>query len=213
VTLRDGVWSGESCFIVGGGPSLRPLAAKRLQWVGDSEGQRCIVLNRAVEFVNYPDVWLAVDSVFWRRQKGGAYGTPRVWVDTGDKRPDVDVILPCAAPTSAPNRHSAYAWGQTLAEGVGCGGNSGFAALNLADILGADPIYLLGFDMRGEGGKVTHFHDGYTEKAPSDVLCDRWLESFRWAASRVRARVVVLEVEPGDSRLDCFPKQLASEVL
>lgn len=175
-------------------------------------GVKQVAVNRAGEFFE-ADLWFGMDASYWRKNRALGFSVPRVWVDTGDKRPDVDVILPCAAPASHPNRHSAYAWGRTLAEGIGCGGNSGFAALNLADVLGADPIYLLGFDMKGENGKVTHFHDGYAEKAPSDSLCDRWLDSFRWASERVRAKVVVLEVEPGDSRLDCFEKKLAREVL
>jgi hypothetical protein len=227
VTLTDGMWKGRPALLVGGGPSLRGL---KLSWVNEAllpislddfrdGGERrlghCIAVNRAAEFVNYPDLWLGMDTTYWRKHASAAArcDAPRVWIDHGERRPDVDVVLPCAAPPGTPNRHSALAWGRSLAEGVGCAGNSGFAALNLADVLGADPIYLLGFDMKGEGGVVTHFHDGYAEKAPEDSLCDRWLEAFRWASKQVRARVVVLEVSPGDSRLDCFEKRPAGDVL
>jgi hypothetical protein len=231
-SLADGAWAGRKCLIVGGGASLRAWSAteclspiedetwtlleRRIDYWIQHLGE-AIVLNRAVETLRNRDdytLWMGMDSSFWRRQKPrDGYDVTRVWVDTGDKRPDVDVVLPCAAPVGTPNRHSALAWGRTLAEGVGCGGNSGFAALNLADVLGAETIYLLGFDMKGEGGRVTHWHDGYAEKAPSDSICDRWLEAFRWAATKVRAKVVVLEVQPGDSRLDCFEKRKAEEVL
>lgn len=208
--LRDGMWSGSPCLIVGGGPSLRGFDWKRV-----GHAHRVIAVNRAAEFVYGADVWLGIDRTFWKSNTKGCAVCQRVWVDHGDKMPPfVTDVLPCAAPKEHPNRHSAYAWGRTLAEGVGCGGNSGFAALNLADVLGADPIYLLGFDMRGENGKTANFHDGYTHTKPAaESVYDRFLESFRWAAERVRAKVVVLEVEPGDSRLDCFEKKMAREVL
>ena len=210
--LRDGMWSGSPCLIVGGGPSL----AKWPGWTRRAHAfpGRRLTVNRAEEFVD-GDLWLGVDSVFWRKSAAPrADGDPpRVWIDTGDKKPDVDLILPCAA-KGVPNPHSALAWGRSLEEGVGCGGNSGFAALNLADILGADPIYLLGFDLKGENGKTANWHEGYAHTKPAnESLYDRYLEAFRWAAGKVRSRVVVLEVEKGDSRLDCWEKKPAGEVL
>jgi hypothetical protein len=220
MALRDGMWSGSPCVIVGGGPSLRGFDWARAERLCDA-GTKCISVNRAAEFLE-PDLWLAMDSVYWRKQPARwlpdasgrvTSGAPRVWVDTGDKKPSVDLILPCAA-KGVPNPHSALAWGRSLEEGVGCGGNSGFAALNLADILGADPIYLLGFDLKGENGVTANWHDGYTHTKPAnESLYDRYLEAFRWAATKVRARVVVLETYQGSSRLDCWEKRLAEEVL
>ncbi len=40
------------------------------------------------------------------------------------------------------------------------GGNSAYMALNLAHVMGASTIYLLGVDMCYQSGR-THFHDGY----------------------------------------------------
>jgi len=234
-SLTDGMWAGKPALIVGGGPSLRALHRRRLEWAADAPlpvsvedfrdgGERrqghCIALNRAYEHVNYPDIWFGADAAYWRSAPAALQDTakrtdvPRVWVDHGERDPSVDVVVPCAAPPGTPNRHWSLAWGRSLAEGVGVGGNSGFAALNLADILGADPIYLLGFDLRGENGKTANFHDGYAHTKPAaDSVYDRFLDSFRWAATKVRARVVVLEVQAGDSRLDCWEKRLAGEVL
>jgi hypothetical protein len=199
--------------VVGGGPSLRRFCWDRVE---DFDGP-VVTVNRAQERVS-GNIWLANDSVFWRKKANAPFfpGRPRVWVDTGEKHPGeglVDVVLPCAAPFGTPNRHAALAWGRSLAEGVGAGGNSGFAALNLADVLGAETVYLLGFDLRGEGGKTANWHSGYQEKPANESVYDRFLESFRWAAKHCRARVVVLEVRAGDSRLDCWEKRLAEEVL
>lgn len=177
----------------------------------------CVAVNRSAEMIP-ADFAVGIDSVYWRKKASPPIGSEcqRVWVDHGEKHPGedkVDVVLPCAAPVGTPNRHSALAWGWTLAEGVGCGGNSGFAAMNLADVLGAETVYLLGFDLKGENGRATNFHDGYGDKPAHESICDRWLDAFRWASTRCRAKVVVLEVVEGDSRLDCWEKRLAGEVL
>lgn len=212
--LVDGMWDGRTCIIVGGGPSLRGfdwdrVARAQADFVRYLWGPCVIAINRARESVLAPDLWLAADAQFWRTRPRDGYGCTRVWVDhelLGQAQ--VDVGLRCAAPDGTPNRHWALAWGRSLEEGVGIGGNSGFAALNLADILGASAVYLLGFDMQGG-----NFHDGYGTPGPTENTFRLWIEAFRWAATQVRSKVVVLEVTPGDSKLDCFEKRLAKEVL
>lgn len=207
--LRDGMWSGRDVVVIGGGPSLRGFC-----WQSKlaGAGMNTIGVNRAGEVFGC-DVHIGMDRTYWKQGAEKSVSACRVQVDHGEPRCAVDVVVPCAAPAGTTNRHSALAWGRSLAEGIGCAGNSGFAALNLADVLGAETIYLLGFDMKGEGGLITHWHDGYGEKSPGESLCDRWIAAFAWAAPLVRARVVVLEVRPGDSRLGCFPKHLARGVL
>ena len=224
MTLSDGMWSGQSCLIVGGGPSLRGwegliynrLGRSPIDYAFEAGRFEMIALNHAMTALWSASLWLGVDSVYWRKKAPASSSGNRVWVDHGEKHPGqdkVDLVLPCAAPPGTPNRHWALSWGRSLAEGVGCGGNSGFAALNLADVLGAETVYLLGFDLRGENGRTANWHDGYAEKPANESVYDRFLESFRWASRQCRARVVVLEVKAGDSRLDCWEKRLAEEVL
>ena len=51
-------------------------------------------------------------------------------------------------------------------------------ALNLADIMGADPIYLLGVDCNSVGKDQKNFHDEY-ELAGFDRAGDHQYESFK----------------------------------
>ena len=44
-------------------------------------------------------------------------------------------------------------------DGVYYGKSSGYLAINIAYIMGCNPIYLLGFDLEGK-----HFHDGYGKR-------------------------------------------------
>lgn len=174
-TLKTGMWDGERCFVVGGGPSLRGFDWSRL------DGERVIAVNRAYEVLPRAIV-CSMDLTFWRlkgkyiemlnhcRQSptgGVAPIVPAVHVRVGgEKLPAAgpSQIVPCCV-GDVPNPHLVAAWGSSLEGGLGCGGNSGFTAVNLADVLGARTIYLLGFDMRGEGegllGLQAWWHDGY----------------------------------------------------
>jgi hypothetical protein len=48
-------------------------------------------------------------------------------------------------------------------EGLFHGGNAAYLALNLAHVMGGNPIYLLGVDLCYSDGQ-THFHDGYPKE-------------------------------------------------
>ena len=54
--VHDGDWSGERCFIVGGGPSLRGFDWGRLR------GERVIAVNRAFEQLPFADISVSLDE-------------------------------------------------------------------------------------------------------------------------------------------------------
>jgi hypothetical protein len=68
-------------------------------------------------------------------------------------------------------------------EGVATGGNSGYQATNLAYLLGATEIYLLGFDMRPKGN-INHFHGNHDRRTvynltnPNTNLYRTWIKNF-----------------------------------
>jgi hypothetical protein len=117
-----------------------------------------------------------------------------------------DTVLEIA---SAHDYANPFRWGKSLSEGLYYGANVGMAAINLADILGADPIYLLGFDARPDAERA-HHHGAYppgwtlTERESREVVYRKWHEQFRKIAQMVRARVVNLNPESG---IDAFPKK------
>jgi hypothetical protein len=83
------------------------------------------------------------------------------------------------------------------------GGNSGYQALNLAVLLGARRILLLGFDM---GGEHWHPRHPYGLNNPSEGNFARWLRAFETGLPDLeRAGVEVINATPG-SALNCFPK-------
>lgn len=78
-------------------------------------------------------------------------------------------------------------------EGVATCGNSGYQATNLAYLLGAARIGLIGFDMKP--GKHHHFHGdhrGGTLTNPTDGLYRDWIKGFSEIHEALQAEGVEL---------------------
>ncbi len=91
---------------------------------------------------------------------------------------------------------------RSISEGLFHGNNSGYAAINLALCLGANPIYLLGFDAGYAAGK-THFHEGYPITTAEDKLV-AWVTDYTRlaeAAPLFESSIVNL---CRNSRIQCF---------
>jgi hypothetical protein len=94
-------------------------------------------------------------------------------------------------------------------DGLAWNGNTGAVAINLALLLGADPIYLLGYDMQiSEDGKG-NFHNAYNHK-PNPKTYNRFLRGMRCMASEMKKLFPgrqVINLEDGTSALEVFPKE------
>jgi hypothetical protein len=90
--------------------------------------------------------------------------------------------------------------------------NTGAAAINLALILGASRVFLLGYDccMDVENSarpESTHWHDRRIE-VPQQQHYDRFLNGFRQVAAALPVVFPgrkVFNVSEGSSRIGCFP--------
>jgi hypothetical protein len=177
-----------------------------------------VAVNRAYERVpqRADALLVSMDPGFWREhgeRVASTWAPPAVHIRVGDEQLPLSgptVVIPCCV-TAPPNPQNQAAWGTDLVSGVGCGGSSGYAAVNLADILGADTIYLLGFDLRSEDGRTCNWHDGYHQPRQDAGVYARMIAAFEvGAASRIRARVVNLS---STSALTCFPSADVNDVL
>lgn len=95
------------------------------------------------------------------------------------------------------------------------GSTSGFAALNLAVLLGYTEIALLGFDFQWSGGR-SHFHDGYPTTRPhADAQLAGWVAAFGPVAPQLLERGVNVTnfVGPAGSRLQVFPTRPLGDLL
>lgn len=202
--LREGMWAGRRCFIVGGGPSVANFPLDKLR------GELSIGINKA--FMSFdPSIIFSMDMRFWQwiEEAGGTNGfTPEMRDKFRDYANGLKVWLNVAHVPLPPDMIGVNCcgdkWGSNLHDGIGHGRNSGFAALNLAYLLGANPIYLVGYDMHGENGVQKWFHDGYPIVTP-DTVYKSFREYFDNIAAPVleRTSTKVVNLNP-NSALRCF---------
>lgn len=198
----DGLWAGWRCFIVGGGPSLKSFDFEQLR------GERVIVVNKAFFDVPFADIMFAMDRPFLdlimqgKLNKDGkdyqrafeSFEGAKLWLDISNYSYPLFVYsIPSAGEIG---------WTKSLKEGLYHGQNSGYGALNLAMVLGADPIYLLGYDCsRGPAGEK-NYHDGYPSGGNPDAL-NIFKRAFEAGAALLNGRPRIVNLNP-NSALRCF---------
>lgn len=196
--VADNAWAGQRCFIIGGGESLEDFEFSRLA------GELVIGVNRAYERFDCT-IMFATDAQYHRWIKGGQLGAEakkrfeefkghKVWLDSARY---------CHKGVHRLTGLNGHGLSFSMKAGLKHGGNSGYGALNLAVCLGANPIYLLGFDMKGKGGKQAHWHNGYPVMQP-DAVYKKFKTYFETAAPILKKRgIKVVNLNP-DSALKCF---------
>jgi len=207
--LPDNSWRNQPCFIIGGGPSLTHFKWDQLK------DKLTIGINRVYEKFD-PTIIFGMDPHFVRWVLLGKYGDEakqkfmesrafKVWVLTHKvSLPSYIHILKIWNNYASALRSFPF----SMKEGIGHGSNSGYAALNFAACLGANPIYLLGYDMNHKGNK-THWHDGHPEKhgiEDGKEKMMKFITNLRFAASALKERrIEVVNLNP-ESDLPWFPK-------
>lgn len=211
----DGLWGGKAAFLIGGGPSL-----KDFPWEVLRGAPAIIAVNRAYRECPWADYFFTEDERFVRRF---AIEDPEGWRRfSGLKilhlldeafRPEVLQADPSLF-TIARKRLDKY-WSDRIEDGLSLSSNSMVGAINLAAILGANPIYLLGVDCKVSGGRTSNYHDSYTGDW---VTLDEQYASFKsdfthWVAPHLAKRgIEVVNLNPA-SAVECWLKRDWREVL
>jgi hypothetical protein len=213
--LPPGSWEGRPAFIMGGGPSLEGF-----EW-GKLRGHRTIGVNLAFYKFN-PTITFSMDTRFlnWilnetyepkypgikaKFEKTPAY---KVWCLTYSAKLPADIyIIKVFKNHDFGMRNFSF----NMSEGIGHGNNSGFGALNLAFVLGANPIYLLGYDMSHTETR-THWHEGHPIVQKKDTVEGYKTIFAKWAPKIKEAGVRVINLNP-ESALRCFEFMRQEEVL
>lgn len=192
------IWKGEQVFLIGGGPSLKemdwaPLFLKRNIGLNDA-----YLLGEWVDMCFWTDSpWLEAHRKCLKMFKGykitaqstRPMGLPGVlWVDRRPKG-------------LFPSHRIAWNW------------STGAAAINLALLLGAVQIVLLGYDMKKgpKGEKNWHPNNVSSGETPFN----RFREGFQCVVEKLHQMfpgVEVLNAGP-DSALECFCKVQLKDVL
>lgn len=221
--LSNGQWKGKRCFIIGGGPSLVNINAEKL------ENELTIGINKSFTRFN-TNICYAMDTGFydditykgegekerleinkqWKRYQG-----IKVFLQpTGDKKGKFKLDDNVYVVKRIYEKKVSF----DLAEGI-CGlSNSGIGAIMLACCLGANPIFLCGFDMKVDRKmNKTHWHTGYSKQEISGFA--RSLENYKqmfyefapvWR--QLGIQIINVNTEEGTA-MRCFPIKSFAEVI
>ena len=102
-----------------------------------------------------------------------------------------------------------------LNEGIVGNSNSGLGAMMLAIALGANPIYLLGYDMYIKGDR-THWHEGYPNQDRGKIYdgkLKKYIRRLKEFAPQIEEKgVKIINLNP-ESALKCFSFDILENVL
>jgi hypothetical protein len=207
--LKTGQWKGRRCVVVGSGPSSKPF-------------DRGLLANELTIGVNEEWRWQPTISVHSdvRMLKGDGQKRGLRDEEAYLKSPSIKLYHkghPHREAIEAPaqvyeigsrNTRAGRFWGYTVADGLVYEGNCGLAALNLADILRASPIFLVGFDACAGRGLATHSHDFYPldwRMRQDSHVYRRWISVFTQYAKDIKGEVINVVGVP-ESKIECFRK-------
>lgn len=192
-------WSGYACVIVASGPSAKDcdlsLARGRAKF---------IAINNSWNLAPWADVLYAADHAWWRANEG-CPDFKGMKVSAEQRSSDFGAYH---VDSSKPTDQFSLVKGK-----IGWGGNSGFQALNLAFLFGCNPILLVGYDMRLDGGVHWHGHHTGNLRNPREGNVRRWRNAVDTAASVISdAGVRVVNCSPV-SALQNYEKMPFEEAL
>jgi len=196
-TYIDPVFLGDTIYIVGGGSSLKGFDFEKLK------DKTVIAINKAFLHIPFAQVLYWSDTRFfeWYEKEIEKFKGIKVTCRPQPKRNDIINLL-----------NTGKNGLETMSYGIRDGGNSGYAAINLAYHLGAKTIILLGFDMYTVG-KDTHWHDGYTSTANTEVMSKLMVPNFDTLINPLDKRKVKVYNASPNSKLECFTKITIEESL
>ena len=199
------VWLDVPCCVIGGGESFKQVPVECLV------GKKVIGVNRGAEFFDV-DIWYFGDVSYYEKMEQMIYKD--VNKEGWSRWNSPSVLKVCPSPIT-PYVFKKCVWAvrrllkpeitRDFYNGIYPGGNSGLGALVLAIALGANPIYLLGFDMKM---KVSdHWHSGYPGQ--DKISFKRKLQVYRKEIERLVPLIDKVGVKVynayEDSELKCFP--------
>lgn len=185
---------GKRIFLIGNGSSLKGFDFSIL------EGEESLVMNFGAEFFPKAKYLLFLDLNFVEKGlgiinkfKGEIFAAYRSEAHLRSKKKNMFYFT--IDPKSNPTKN--------FTQGL-FGGNSGMAALNLALIMGCDPIYLLGYDLINDVDNIHFYSDekygrgGYSEKKCRNKALDfeKFIDHF--------PNRKIINLNP-DSNIKCFP--------
>lgn len=193
-------WPGATAFIIAGGPSVTRADVDRLR------GRHVIAINKSYEVAPWAEYWISHDPGDWHDHVAGlarvGFAGKRVTCQKQIRAAGVLQLGRVTPPPFLSLKPTHLAMQRTTVT----------AALNLAFLLGATTIVVLGADMRAADDGRTHHHSPYPY-TPRPGCWDRHMVELQHAGTALAAQgVTVLNASP-ISRITFWPRVTLDEVL
>jgi len=206
--LEGGSCRGQSAVVVGGGPSLRKFDFSTLR-----RKQNIIAINAAFKYIPFADACFSEDVRFVEcfGSELNQFQGKVIWHCLRGIDPERG-LKACPKVTIIREQRDDKYWSTDLTS-LSYSSNSAVGAINLAEILGCDPIYVLGLDCRTDSGVMENFHKEYPQGwEVGAIQAENWRSDFtHWVAPNCKAKVINV-INPGfESSLECWPKISLSE--
>ena len=193
VVVPKPIWSGRDVYIIGGGPSLKDfdwnlLVGKKTIGCNDAY----LLGHEVCKVCIFGDIqWYNNHREGLASYRGLVYGAEPL-LNTKQVEPRIKLL-------------KRYARG-ICTDGVGWNGNTGFTAINLAILLGAAKVFLLGFDMK-RTLQESNWHKNNLDKNPPSVY-KKFINWAKWLEQDWQNKYSHIEIIniTDDSALDIFPK-------
>lgn len=193
------IWPGETVVCIGTGPSLTPADVEYCR-----DRARVIVVNDAYTLAPWADALYACDAKWWKWHRG-APGFEGLKYTLEQKVVPPPVLYPGVERL----RNFGRAGLSLDPEGLKVGFDSGYQAINLAVLLGASRIILLGYDMRSD--KKDHFFGAHPDRTkPNFGMC---LQAYQALIEPLRSAGVSVVNATRKTALTCFPQMALEDAL
>jgi hypothetical protein len=165
----DNVWKDQPCFVVGAGRSLRGFDFSQL------DGLNTIGINHVIEDYDRFKWFMFLDDRFLMRTTYDIKNyTGKIFASSKCR------MLPQNDCVRFKPKTSNRAVSTKIENGLWNNRMTGIAALNLAIITGANPIYLLGFDCGTGEGSDYHYKKDYTAADQTEERREKYVNSARF---------------------------------
>ena len=197
------IWEDEPCYIIGGGPSL-----KNFNWNLLFE-KNVIGCNAAFYIgVDLIPIMIFGDGAFLRQHRSGLDNYSK---NGGLVITNSHIVNRFDPPEYLKQMKKANRG--LIKDGLGWNANTGASAINLALLFGANPIYLLGYDMKLSPEGEKNFHNAYND-TPNTKAYDRFLRGMAEVARDLPQLFPghqVINLEDDTSALKVFQKESLKE--
>lgn len=181
------------CIVAATGPSLTPPVAARCA------GHPLVAVNDAYRLFPAADVLYACDPDWWELHQGCPGFIGEKWTSHESVHNEkLGIARQFGLHLVAGRDGEGFSLDPSA---IHYGSNSGYQAINLALLMGARRILLVGFDMHSRGGR--HFFGDHPEPLSNWMQFESLVPTFRRAARLLPPTIEIINCTPG-SALDCF---------